>query len=50
MVGEIIKRQYEEEKVSLKTILRILIYEVSKDSSPTYFPIMGMIKPLCKDG
>jgi hypothetical protein len=34
----------------LKTILRISRYEVSKDSSPTYFPIMRMIKPLCKDG
>jgi hypothetical protein len=33
----------------LKTILRISRYEVSKDSSPTYFPIMRMIKPLCKD-
>jgi hypothetical protein len=33
----------------LKTIFRISRYEVSKDSSPTYFPIMRMIKPLCKD-
>jgi hypothetical protein len=34
----------------LKTILRISRYEVSKDSSPTYFPNMRMIKPLFKDG
>jgi hypothetical protein len=34
----------------LKTILRISRYEVSKDSSPTNFPITRMIKPLCKDG
>jgi hypothetical protein len=50
VVGEIIKSYNEEEKVSLKTIFRISRYEVSKDSSPTYFPIMRMIKPLCKDG
>jgi hypothetical protein len=34
----------------MKTILRILRYEVSKDSSPTEFPIIRMKKPLCKDG
>jgi hypothetical protein len=33
----------------MKTIFRVVRYEVSKDSSPTEFPIMGMIKPLCKD-
>jgi hypothetical protein len=31
-------------------IFRIERYEVSKDSSPTEFPIMRMIKPLFKDG
>jgi hypothetical protein len=34
----------------MKTIFRVAIYEVSKDSSPTEFPIMRMRKPLCKDG
>jgi hypothetical protein len=34
----------------MKTILRIERYEVSKDSSPTEFPNMRMIKPLCKYG
>jgi hypothetical protein len=34
----------------MKTIFRVARYEVSKDSSPTEFPIMRMIKPLCKDG
>jgi hypothetical protein len=34
----------------MKTIFRIVRYEVSKDSSPTEFPIMRMIKPICKYG
>jgi hypothetical protein len=34
----------------MKTIFRIARYEVSKDSSPTEFPITRMIKSLCKDG
>jgi hypothetical protein len=34
----------------MKTIFRITRYEVSKDSSPTEFPVMRIIKPLCKDG
>jgi hypothetical protein len=34
----------------MKTISRIARYEVSKDSSPTEFPIMRMIKPLRKVG
>jgi hypothetical protein len=33
----------------MKTIFRITRYEVSKDSSPTEFPIMRMREPLCKD-
>jgi hypothetical protein len=33
----------------MKTVFRVVIYEVSKDSSPTEFPIMSMRKPLCKD-
>jgi hypothetical protein len=33
----------------MKTIFGVVIYAVSKDSSPTEFPIMRMIKPLCKD-
>jgi hypothetical protein len=33
----------------MKTVFRVAGYEVSKDSSPTEFPIMRMIKPLCKD-
>jgi hypothetical protein len=35
MVGERIKSYYEEEKVPMKTIFRVVRYEVSKDSSPT---------------
>jgi hypothetical protein len=50
MVEERIKSYFEEEKVSMKTIFRIARYEVSKDSSPTEFPNMRMIKHLCKDG
>jgi hypothetical protein len=34
----------------MKTIFRIARYQVSKDSSPTEFSIMRMIKPLCKYG
>jgi hypothetical protein len=34
----------------MKTLFRVARYEVSKDSSPTEFPIMRMRKPLCKDG
>jgi hypothetical protein len=33
----------------MKTVFRVARYEVSKDSSPTEFPIMRMRKPLCKD-
>jgi hypothetical protein len=33
----------------MKTIFRIARYDVSKDSSPTEFPIMRMRKLLCKD-
>jgi hypothetical protein len=32
----------------MKTVFRVMRYEVSKDSSPTEFPIMRMGKPLCK--
>jgi hypothetical protein len=49
MVGKVLKSKYEEEKVSMKTVFRVMLYAVSKDSSPTEFPIMRMIKPLCKD-
>jgi hypothetical protein len=34
----------------MKTIFGVARYEVSKDSSPTEFPNMRMIKPLCNDG
>jgi hypothetical protein len=34
----------------MTTIFRVARYEVSKDSSPTEFPIMRMRKPLWKDG
>jgi hypothetical protein len=33
----------------MKTVFRVARYEVSKDSSPTEFPIIRMRKPLCKD-
>jgi hypothetical protein len=33
----------------MKTVFRVVLYAVSKDSSPTEFPIMRMRKPLCKD-
>jgi hypothetical protein len=34
----------------MKTIFRVARYEISKDSSPTEFPIMRIIKTLCKYG
>jgi hypothetical protein len=34
----------------MKTIFRVVGYGVSKDKSPTEFPIMRMIKTLCKYG
>jgi hypothetical protein len=33
----------------MKTVFRVARYDVSKNSSPTEFPIMRMRKPLCKD-
>jgi hypothetical protein len=33
----------------MKMVFRVARYQVSKDSSPTEFPIMRMIKHLCKD-
>jgi hypothetical protein len=32
----------------MKTVFRVARYAVSKDSSPTEFPVMRMRKPLCK--